>query len=152
MDLPEKIELKLKSGNAIDLSNVIVEMKVQAGRKNPYYIQFPKTDRDGFASLEKNDFIGQFKDHWDEALMDYDGTPETADPIVEISLFDSSWLEENKKAALSWPLLKHEKHKWRSRREQYDYLTSTSNHKFECERVVVDLGESNQIVLPVKGI
>jgi len=149
MDLPEKIDLKLKLDDAVDLSDVIVEMKVQAGRKNPYYIRFPKTDEYGRTSLTKKDFIGQFKDHWDEALMDYDGTPESANPIVEISLFDSKWLEENKETALSWPLLKHEKLIWNSRQELYDYLISNSNRKFHCDTVSVDLQRASQIELVI---
>jgi len=152
MNLPEIIELKIVSGDANDLSNLIVTMKIKSGRKNPYYIRFPKTDEGGSTSLVKNDLIGQFKDHWEEAVMDYDGTLETAKPVVEFSLFDSTWLEENKNAALSWPLLKHEKEKWQSRQELYDYLTSSNNRKFNCEPVNFDLSKSSQIVLEVNAI
>src|SRR5574340_929229 len=101
MNLPEQLVLRVEAAGNNDLSGIIVQMKVRAGRKNPYFIYFPKTDLDGVARLSREDFVGQFKDHWEIGLMDYNGTPESADPAVEVSLFNPSWLIKNRKLALA---------------------------------------------------
>ena len=80
-------------------------------------------------------------------LMDYNGTPETADPVVEVSLFDPSWLIENRKLALAWPLLEHEKERWVSREEQYNYMVNNRNSQFSCATTSVNLHETQEIVL-----
>ena len=152
MKLPEDIVLKIEANGNNDLSGVIVQMKVKAGRKNPYFICFPKTDRDGLARLSKRDFVGQFKDHWEMGLMDYNGTPEDADPEVEVSLFDPSWLIENKKLALAWPLLEHEKQRWASREQQYNYMVNNKNSRFSCDPISVNLEKKQKIVLRVKEL
>jgi len=152
MNIPEVIELKTESEGDKPLSDVIVEMKVSAGRKNPYYIYFPKSDAAGSASLTKEEFIGQFKDFWEMGVMDYDGTPESADPIVVISLFDSSWLVENRKLALAWPLLNYERQKWDSRQEQYDYMVNNRNSEYSYLSLSVDVHKTQQIVFLVNEL
>jgi hypothetical protein len=59
-----------------------------AGDKNPYGIFFPKTDGIGQTRLTAEDIKGQFTDHWEEALMDYNGSIEDANELVTIRLWD----------------------------------------------------------------
>jgi len=122
MKLPKQISIIVKNNLQQGIENIIVCLKVKSGRKNPYYIYFPKTNKKGTAILTEEDFIGQFKDHWEMGLMDYNGDIASANPNVELSLFDLTWLIENKQLALAWSLFKHGKIKWKTREEQYEYL------------------------------
>jgi len=150
MKIPECIRVQVQCEGEADLSNLIVELTVRAGRKNPYQIYFPKTDHSGVATVTRDDFVGQFEDHWEGGMMDYDGTPETADSVVRVGLYDPTWSRDNVDAALAWPLLNHESTKWLSREEQYHYRTSTRNTEFVVTPIEVDLETTNEIVLPVK--
>jgi len=151
MKVPEVIILQVKSSGSVSVGELIVQLKVLAGRKNPYFIHFPKTDSAGHAQLTREDFIGQFKDHWESGLMDYAGTPESAAPTVDVSLFDPSWLIENRSLAMAWPLLTHEKTKWKSKNEQYRYKASCRNPEYQSGPVVADLSRTNEIVLQVRA-
>ena len=142
--------MRVECDNETDLSGFIVELTVTAGRKNPYRIYFPKTDCSGVATLTRDDFVGQFKDHWEAGLMDHTGTPETADSLVRVGLYDPQWSISNPDAALAWPLLTHERTKWSSREEQYRYRTSSRNAEFVAPPIDVDLEKTNDIVLPVE--
>jgi hypothetical protein len=150
MNVPERTTVHVIITGESDLSGIIVELTVTAGRKNPYRIYFPKTDASGQATLTRNDFMGQFTDHWEAGLMDHSGTPESADPTVLVGLYDPSWSLENRDAALTWPLLKHERTKWSSRDEQYGYRTSSRNLQFRVSPIMVDLEKTSDIVLPVQ--
>lgn len=150
MRIPERIRVRVECDGERDLSGFIVELTVKSGRKNPYRIYFPKTDSSGVAMLTREDFVGQFRDHWEAGLMDHDGTPETADSVVRVGLYDPTWSRENVDAALAWPLLKHESLKWLSREEQYRYRTTTRNTDFIVTPIEVDLETTNEIALPVK--
>src|SRR5690348_3597606 len=112
MKVPDTIQVQVRSPVDSDLSGLIVQMKVRAGRKNPYFILFPKTDVSGRATLDRAGFLGQFTDHWEAGLMDYDGGVEDASTTVEASLFDPTWLRENRGIAMAWPLLTHESTHW----------------------------------------
>jgi hypothetical protein len=149
MNVPEQITLRVVSDEESDLSDVIVDLTVSTGRKNPYHIYFPKTDRSGVATLTREDFIGQFQDHWESALMDHSGTPESAESVVRVALYDPSWSSENPDLALAWPLLKHERSKWSSREEEYQSRISSRNGEFVATPITVDLHETHEIVLPV---
>ena len=150
MNVPERLTVQLQSQSADDLSGLIVEFKVIAGRKNPYFIRFPKTDSFGRAELTRDEFIGQFKDHREMGLMDYDGSIESASPVVEASLFDPAWSINNRKLALAWPLLAHERAKWSSREQEYAYRISCRNPLFAAEAARADLSESQQIRLQIE--
>jgi hypothetical protein len=145
MKLPDKIYLQIECKKETDLVDLIVQLKVRSGRKNPYYIFFPKTDENGKSILSNDDFIGQFEDHFESGLMDYDGSVETARPEVEVSLFDPTWLLNNKNLAMAWPLLKNEKPKWRSRWEQYSYMISCVNLKYKLKPFTLNIEESKYI-------
>lgn len=149
MKIPELITVHVESPGESDLSGIIVELMVTTGRKNPYRIYFPKTDGSGVATLTRDDFVGQFTDHWEAGLMDYSGNPESADSTVRVALYDPSWSLENRDAALAWPLLKHERTKCSSRDEQYRYRTSSRNKEFLVSPIMVDLESTSDIVLPV---
>jgi hypothetical protein len=78
MNLPDVIELIVKADSPTDLSGLVFSLVVTSGRKNKYWICFPKTSKEGMAELSANDFRGQFEDHSESGLMDYDGTIESA--------------------------------------------------------------------------
>jgi hypothetical protein len=154
MNVPKYTTVQVVSEEVSDLSDIIVELTVSTGRKNPYHIYFPKTDRSGVATLSREDFVGQFKDHWQSALMDHSGTPESADPVVRVTLYDPSWSIHNPALALAWPLLEHERTKWSSREEEYRSRVSSRGGDFIATPITVDLHETQDIVLRVmkKGV
>ena len=139
MLVPEKIVVRIKSNSAVPVADLIVHLRVQAGTKNPYFILFPKTNAHGTAELTRDDFVGQFKDHWESGLMDYNGSLESASPQVEAALFDPTWSIENRRLAMAWPLLAHERTKWSSRQEEYEYRVSSRNLAFSLTPTIVDL-------------
>lgn len=149
MNVPKRIAIQLTSDEEADLSGIIVKMVVTTGQKNPYLIFFPKTDSAGAATLTRKDFIGQFKDHWEAALMDHAGTPASADSRVQVSLYDPSRAIANRQLALTWPLLKHERTKWSSREEEYQSRVSSRNTDFDATPITVDLHQTHTIVLPI---
>lgn len=149
MNVPKRITVQLTSDEEADLSGMIVKMVVTTGQKNPYLILFPKTDRAGTATLTRIDFIGQFKDHWESALMDHAGTPASADSRVRVSLYDPSWSIANRQLALTWPLLKHQRTKWSSREEEYQWRVSSRNSAFIATPITVDLHQTQSFVFPI---
>jgi len=88
MTLPPQIELRARCAEADDLSGIIFRMQITAGYKNPYSIFFPKTDERGRTQLTAKESEMQFTDHWDMALMDYNGSLEDANELVTIHLWD----------------------------------------------------------------
>ena len=119
MELPENLHAQLRCATPDDLSGLILEIRVTTGTKNPYYILFPKTDADGRAALSRSEFLGQFHDHWESGLMDYQGDVADASSTVEVALFDAERYRANEDVVRLWPLLKHERTKWASRREAF---------------------------------
>jgi hypothetical protein len=146
---PAKLFVRVISASAGRLDGIIVEMEIRAGRKNPYFVRFPKTDASGCAELTRADFVGQFEDHWEEGLMDYDGSVESALPTVEVRLFDPTWSRANRRLALAWPLLKNERLKWSSREEEYEDRVSCRNLEFSAEPISVDLERARVVELTV---
>ncbi len=51
MKLPERLTVRVVCATESDLSDIIVGVTITSGRKNPYYVYFPKTDRSGLATL-----------------------------------------------------------------------------------------------------
>ncbi len=82
--------------------------------------------------------------------MDHSGTPESANSVVEVALYDPTWSIQNPDQALAWPLLPHESTKWSSRDEQYCYRTSTRNTEFIASPMAVDIGQMSEIVFPLR--
>jgi len=148
MNLPDVITIKVICKK--EISNIITCLKVKAGNKNPYHICFPKSDGNGIARLLKSEFVGQFADHLEQGLMDYNGTIETADPEVEVYLFDPTLMLKNRDLYLAWPLFKHEKLRWKSREELYDYMTSCSNKNYKGEIKVINLELLNNIIYKIQ--
>ena len=149
MRIPEQLHVQVSCDDEDDLSGLIVQLIVSTGQKNPYRIYFPKTDRSGAATLTRDDFVGQFKDHWEAGLMDHAGTPETAQPIVRVGLYDPLPAINNPKGSLAWPLMKHERAKWPSREAEYAYRTSTRNTDFIASPIEVNVEETAHIQLSV---
>ena len=130
MDIPLRLELALASDEVMPPAGLIVGMRVSAGTKNPYHIFFPKTDDSGRTALDKSAVIGQFKDHWEEGLMDFNGTLESAPQTAAFFLFNVRDFKANLKTVLAWPLLTHEKTVWASRAEKVEYFLSCRNAKY----------------------
>src|SRR5262245_56210458 len=112
MTLPPQIELRARCAQAGDLSGIIFRMQITAGYKNPYSIFFPKTDEHGHTQLTTKEIEMQFTDHWDEALMDYNGSLEDANEVVTIHLWDLRSFRQNPEQILGWPLFSHEETRW----------------------------------------
>jgi hypothetical protein len=127
MKLPDIITIRAKGKLGIDLSGIIFELCVTSGTKNRYYIIFPKTNAQGVAQLTSEEFHGQFEDHWEEGLMDYNGTVETAVPTVTVQLLEKSRIEQHLHLLRAWPLLKNERKCWKSREEKLQYWLSCRN-------------------------
>ena len=136
MRIPELISASIDWGET-DLGGLIVELTVSADRKNPY--SFFEDHKSGFATLTRDDSIGHFKDHWESGLMDHDGGPERAAPVVFVSLYDPTWSLNNPESALAWPLLKYQRAKWSSRQDEYRYRTTSRNLEFVASPITVDL-------------
>lgn len=151
MKVPKRLTVHVVSASGeSDLSDIIVVLTVTTHCKSPYYIMFPKTDGSGVAVLTRKDFLGQFTDHWESGLMDHSGTPETADSTVSVGLYDPSWSVANPERALAWPLLKHQRTKWRSRDEEYRYRTTSRNDEFGFDSVKKDLEKIIDFSLTVR--
>src|SRR5437773_1103823 len=144
MKLPERISLRISCRGATDLSGLIAELIVSSGKKNPYRIYSPKTDYFANATLIRNDFIGQFQDHWESGLTDRAGDIESAEAVVRVDLYDPRWSIQNRDRALAWPLLPYEQTKWASREEQYRYRTSSRNLEFIASPINVDLEKTTE--------
>jgi hypothetical protein len=149
MDIPLRLELALASHEAMPPAGLIVGMRVPAGTKNPYHIFFPKTDDAGRAALDKSAVIGQFKDHWEEGLMDFNGTLESAPQTATFFLFNVRDFKTNLKAVLAWPLLAHEKTVWASRAEKVEYLLSCRNSKYLLPETVLEIPQDGLLELQV---
>jgi hypothetical protein len=149
MKLPPQIELRAKCSEAADLSDIIFEMQVTAGSKNPYRILFPKTARDGRTQLSAADVRGQFTDHSEMALMDYNGSLDDAVEVVTLRLFDPASVREHYDQLLAWPLFTHEKTRWQSRRQFLDDLLSCRNDQFTFGGISVRLAGTEPIYLPL---
>lgn len=130
MTLPLVITVKVDCPEDGDLSGLIFTMKVIAGSKNPFHICFPKTSKDGVASITAEDFRGQFADHYEMGLMDYNGSVEVASDIVSFSLFDSRPMMRHREELSRWPLFKNEREVWGSRQDRIDYFLSCRNPEF----------------------
>ena len=149
MTLPPQIELRARCADAPDLSGIILEMQITAGSKNPYRILFPKTTHDGRTLLSAVDVAGQFTDHWEMALMDYNGALDDAVDVVTLRLFDPAPVREHYAELLAWPLLTHERDRWDSRQQFLDYLLSCRNEQFAFAGISMRLPESALIYLPL---
>jgi hypothetical protein len=152
MTLPPEIELKARCAEAPDLSDIVFEMQITAGSKNPYTILFPKTDVSGHTRLTAEEIKGQFTDHWEMALMDYNGSLEEAVEVVTVHLFDLAPLRQHHTDALAWPLFTHERLHWKSREERLDYLLSCRNELFTFPGIAVRLAETPLLYIPLRHV
>jgi hypothetical protein len=130
MILPPRIVLRVSAAGGVAVRDLIFQMTLTTGRRNPYVILFPKSDERGISDLCANDIRGQFTDHWEAGLMDHSGTIEQAFQQVQVSLFDVASFRSSVKLQLAWPLLKHEATVWNSRQQHVDYLLSCKNEEF----------------------
>jgi hypothetical protein len=150
MTFPPQVELRARCAEASDLSDLIFEMQITAGSKNPYRILFPKTIPDGRTVLSASDISGQFTDHWEMALMDYNGSLEDAVEVVTVRLFNPAPTREHYAELLAWPLFTHERTRWQSRREFLDDLLSCRNEQFTFPGLSVRMPKSALIYVPLR--
>jgi hypothetical protein len=149
MNLPSLVSLRLTCPTAANLADLIVGMKITAGHKNPYYINFPKTDALGRSAISEASIRGQFEDHWAEGLMDYSGTLATASQRVIFHLFDPAAMRRSLAVIRAWPLLPYETTVWCSRQEFIDYHLSSRNEQFQLVETAVVLPETGEVNLAV---
>ena len=150
MTLPPQIELRARCAAADNLSGLILMMQLTAGYKNPYCIFFPKTDTHGHTRLTAEDIRGQFSDHREEALMDYDGSIEEANDLVTIHLWDPRSFREHYNELLSWPVFSHQQKRWRTRREYQDYMASCHNDEFTFGGISLRLPETTLLYVSLR--
>lgn len=150
MTLPPIIELRVSSPVGGDLSGLIFQLRVTSGTKNSYDIHFPKTAADGTAQITAEDFRGQFTDHHEMGLMDYNGSIESAADTVCIELFDVQRMLAQQESLSLWPLLPHERQIWRSRREFMEYFLSSRNREFCFSEQLAQIPEDGIISLTVE--
>lgn len=150
MKVPAEMTVQLVSQQDDDLGDLIVEMLVSTGQRNPRRIHFPKTDALGRSMVTREDFLGQFSDATEEDLMGSWGSIRDALPAVEVRLHDTK--SAIKAGGRTWPLGRHERTKWPSAAVEYTYRTSSRNHEFTAAPVVVNLGSETPIVLRVARV
>lgn len=148
--VPDKIVGYVRCDEGGDPSGIILQVTVRSGHRNPYQILMPKTQLSGQTELSRDEFIGQFKDHWEYALMDHNGTPENASPVVTVRLFDRSMFLASRQSLLSLPLLTHERKRWQSREQWFEYHASCRNHEFAAPAADVDLEVSPEFVYVIR--
>lgn len=146
----ERLTVRVACEGEVALSDIIVELMISTGRKNPYHLYFPKTDHNGMATLTRDEIVGQFADHWEAALMDHSGTLEEASPLVRVRLYDPTWSVANPCTALAWPLMKHERTIWSTREEGRRYRISSRNAEFVASVIEVDVEKTSNIVLTLE--
>jgi hypothetical protein len=134
----------------MNVSGIIFELEVKSGTKNRYSIIFPKTDNHGVAQLTSKEFRGQFEDHWEEGLMDHNGTIETAIPPVTMKLLKKDRIEQNLPLLRAWPLLKNEKMWWRSREEKLQYWLSCRNDQVYMRPIKWQIEKNSDIEVEVR--
>jgi hypothetical protein len=149
MTLPPTFTLTVDCPQGGDLSGLLLQMTVTSGTKNPYHIFFPKTSADGKTSLTADSFRGQFKNHGDVFIMDYNGSVEVASDVVTLQLYDTRLMIKGRKQSLRWPLSKYERTVWKSRQEYVDYFLSCRNLEFEFEKQTVRIPADGAIHLTV---
>ena len=150
MTLSPQIELRARCAEADDLSGIIFRMQITAGYKNPYSIFFSKTDASGHTRLTATEIEMQFTDHWDMALMDYNGSLEEANDLVTIHLWKPRDFREHDDDVLTWPLFSYEKTRWRSRREWFDYMASCRNDEFTFGGISIRLPETTLLYVSLR--
>jgi hypothetical protein len=129
------------------LGNIILQLKIKAGTKNDYYIFFYKTNIQGESCLHKSDIYEQFKVNQEIFMMDYNGTIETANPIVEISLLEIELFRKSLSIIRTLGLSSYDKKLWNNIDEKIDYFLSSDNDKFLLEPIHVDFEKSTQILI-----
>src|SRR5437762_8588071 len=138
MTLPPQIELRARCAEADDLFGLIFRMQISAGYKNPYGILFPKTDSAGHTRLTAEDIKGQFTDHWEEALMDYNGSIDDANELVTIRLWDPAALARvTRRASRLAAIHSSARARWQTRRDYLDYMASCRNDEFAFDGISV---------------
>jgi hypothetical protein len=145
---PEDIEVRVVSAEAVDLGDLIIEMVVSTGQRNPRHLLFPKTDSSGMSYMRREDFINQFKDATDFDLMGSWGGILEALPRVQVSLYDPQ--PALAVGSRSWPLGEHERTKWQTPAAEYAYRVSCRNLEFQATPLEVDLHHTSSIVFPVR--
>lgn len=150
MTLPAEIRIQAGCLGNADLSELIFQLTVHSGTKNPFHIYFPKTNSNGLAVLSADDFRGQFSDHFEMGLMDYNGAIETAHERTTLALFDPAKMAQNRASLAVWPLLRHERSQWPSREARLEYLLSTRNDLFVLSPQKIELPTDGPISVTIE--
>jgi hypothetical protein len=151
MKLPNTLTVRAKGTPGMDVSGIIFELTVASGTKNPYHIIFPKTDARGVARLSSEQFRGQFEDHWENGLMDYNGTVDSAIPTIIVQLLEKSRIRHNLHILRALPLLKNERQWWSSREEKLQYCLSYRNDQLAMEPTLWEIENRSDIEVEIRA-
>ena len=139
MELPSRIDIQVVCDGESNLGDIIVRMTVRAGTKNPFLIEFPKTNKEGKTSITAVEFKDQVDFQSAMGVMDYNGSIETASQVVSIDLDsrykDELFLEISRKGYLNG----HERLKWAYSDEKISYYLSCTNGKFYTKPQSVEI-------------
>jgi hypothetical protein len=149
MTLPPQIELRARCAKADDLSGIIFRANHRRLQKPIWYL-LPEDRRAWSHQLTAKEIEMQFTDHWEMALMDYNGSLEDANELVTIHLWDPRSFREHPRNALVWELFSYERTRWNSRREWFDYMASCRNDQFTFDGISIGLSETTRLYVSLR--
>lgn len=141
---PEKITIQLvdNQGAALKIPGIFIAMKLKSANKNPYIIMLPFTNDSGVTTLLRSEVSEQIASTNSYFPMNYKGSIDECEPIVEFNLFDNRQYKSALDKIRKSPLTKYEKKRWKSRQEVISYILSNKNDGWIANRIV-DLSKSD---------
>lgn len=136
LQLPELTQIQLldSTGSLLELSGVIVFIKVSARRKNDYFLGPYWSNGEGLIEIRKEDLLHAIEATHDSGLMDYSGINQ-CHPEVKVVLqnrSDINRIVRNRKTV--WKnLLRGEKERFQSMEDLISIYESSPNAEFKLE-------------------
>lgn len=137
-EFPEKVIIQLvdSQGASLKMPGICVAMKLKSGSKNPYIIMFPFTDDNGVTTMLRSEVSEQIASTNNYFPMDYKGSIDKCEPIVEFSLFDNRQYRSALDKIRKSPLSKYEQKRWKSRQEAISYILGNKNDGWNADKAV----------------
>ena len=82
--------------------------------------------------------------------MDYNGSIAEANEVVTIRLWDPAPLREGYDELLAWSLFTHQRTRWQSRCDYFDYMASCRNNEFTFDGISVRLPETTLLYVSLR--
>jgi len=111
-------------------------MKLKFGSKNPYFIMLPFTNNNGIATFLHSEGSEQIASTNSYFPMNYKGSIDECEPVVEFSLFDNRQYKSALDKIRKSPLSKYEEKRWKTRQEVISYILSNKNDCWTANRIV----------------